>query len=292
MSLSGTFSDDGATAYLLLRPKESFTLSLTLAGADTFIGRVILEETNDQVVNRTAQDILGADMDFEYVDADNKSGTIVATTIRNESNSRKYYRLVVTGFDDDNLVYAMTETVGDMIETVLSDRSGVPVIGKRDDGTYVMLAPLTQSEILWGAGVEELLAEGTISAADIIATTAGKFGHAAGYPMVADPGAGYIAELISCACIFDRDTAAYTDGGNITVNENGGAALTGLVSAANSLGNAADKYATFTPLSTAAIVRTANKGLNLVSSAAFTNPGTAAGVIRYKCRYRVISLSV
>lgn len=130
-------------------------------------------------------------------------------------------------------------------------------------------------------------AEVTISAADIVATTAGKLGHAAGYPLVADPGATKVVELISAVLIYDYDTAAYTGGGNVSININGGAALTGVVSAANSLGAAADKIVQLAPLSTAGNALTANKGLNLVAAAAFTQPGTAAGVVRVKVAYRV-----
>ena len=128
-----------------------------------------------------------------------------------------------------------------------------------------------------------------ISAADIVATGAGKLGHAAGVPLVADPGANKVVDLISAVMIYDFDTAAYTAGGNITVNSNGGAALTGTVTAANSLGASTDKIVRFVPLSTGGVALTANKGLNLVSSAAFTQPGTAAGVVRVKVLYRVIT---
>lgn len=128
-----------------------------------------------------------------------------------------------------------------------------------------------------------------ISAADITATDAGKLGHAAGVPLVAAPGANKVVDLISAVMIYDFDTAAYTAGGNITVNSNGGAALTGAVTAANSLGASTDKIVRFVPLSTSGVALTANKGLNLVSSAAFTQPGTAAGVVRVKVLYRVIT---
>lgn len=137
-----------------------------------------------------------------------------------------------------------------------------------------------------------LCKEVSISAADIVSTSAGKFGHAAGYPLVADPGADYLVEHISTVLIYDYATAAYTAGGNITVNENGGSALTGLISAANSVGAAADKIATFVNLATAAVNRTANKGLNLVSSVAFTQPGSAAGVIRVQVQYRLHKLGL
>jgi len=128
-----------------------------------------------------------------------------------------------------------------------------------------------------------------ISAADITATDAGKLGHAAGVPLVAAPGANKVVDLISAVMIYDFDTAAYTAGGNITVNSNGGAALTGTVTAANSLGASTDKLVRFVPLSTSGVALTANKGLNLVAASAFTQPGTAAGVVRVKVLYRVIT---
>ena len=137
-----------------------------------------------------------------------------------------------------------------------------------------------------------LCKEVLISAADIVATTVGKLGHAAGVPLVADPGADYLAELISAVLIYDFGTAAYTGGGNITINENGGSALTGIISAANSLGAAADKIATFVPLAAAAANRSANKGLNLVAASAFTQPGTAAGVVRIHIQYRLHKLGL
>jgi hypothetical protein len=129
--------------------------------------------------------------------------------------------------------------------------------------------------------------EVTISAADIVATGAGKFGHAAGYPLLADPGAGKVAEFVSAVLIYDHSTADYANGGNVTININGGAAVTGLVSAANSMAANADKIVHFAPLAAAGNAMTANKGFNLVSSAAFTNPGTAAGTIKVKLLYRV-----
>ena len=85
-------------------------------------------------------------------------------------------------------------------------------------------------------------------------------------------------------------TAAYTGGGNVTVNINGGAALTGVVSAANSLGAASSNIIQFVPLATAGIALTANKGLNLVAASAFTQPGTAAGTVKVFFAYRIHTL--
>lgn len=131
-------------------------------------------------------------------------------------------------------------------------------------------------------------ATGTISSADIVNTGAGKFGHANGQILIAGQGAHSIVEFISLLMIYDFAVAAYTAGGNVTVNRSGGSgALTGLISAANSIGAAGDKVTMFYPLSTAGIDLSENEGINLVTSAAFTQPGTAAGVIRYVLNYRV-----
>lgn len=133
-------------------------------------------------------------------------------------------------------------------------------------------------------------ATGSISAANIIGTSAGQLGHANGVVLVAAPGAGKIAQLISAVFAMDFLTAAYTGGGNTTVNiSGGGAALTGLVSNANFIQVASDKIIEFVPLAaTFNNYGTGNNGLALVSASAPTNPGTAAGIINWQVNYRII----
>lgn len=144
---------------------------------------------------------------------------------------------------------------------------------------------------LWQAVVAQggvQYAEATISAADIVATAAGKLGHAAGYPVVAAPGAGLAIEFLSGVVILDFGVTAYTDGGNVTFNySGGGAAVSGAVSAANSVGGSADKTALVLAVAPTNNQLTANAGINLVAATAFTNPGTATGVVRVKVAYRV-----
>lgn len=125
-----------------------------------------------------------------------------------------------------------------------------------------------------------------ISSANVTGTSAGQFGHAAGVVLVADPGAGNVVELVSAMVSYTFATAAYTGGGNVTININGGAALTGLVSAANVITAGASVIYTYVPLSTVGQVMTVNKGLNLVSTAAPTQPGTAAGTYKVYITYR------
>lgn len=134
-------------------------------------------------------------------------------------------------------------------------------------------------------------ATGTIASADITGTAAGQLGHAQGVVLQAAPGANVALQLVAFGLYYDFATAAYTAGGNLTVNWGaGGAALTGLVSAANSVAAAADKAVMFFPLSTAGVAIVSNASLNLVSTVAFTQPGTAAGVINWELWYRVMAV--
>lgn len=131
-------------------------------------------------------------------------------------------------------------------------------------------------------------ATATISSANITGTSAGQLGHANGYELIAAPGAGKAVEVISAVVILDYATAAYGGGGNVTVNYGGGgSALTGAVSAANSLGASGDKIALVLATAPTNNQLSANTGVNLVAASAFTQPGTAAGVVRVKVAYRI-----
>lgn len=135
---------------------------------------------------------------------------------------------------------------------------------------------------------KELVAQGVISSANIVGTAAGQLGHANGFPMVPAYGADQVAQLVSAMLAMDFSVAAYTGGGNVTVNiGSGGAALTGLVANTNFIQVAADKVIFFVPLAATFLTLVANKSINLVDTSAPTQPGTAAGVIRYRVVYRV-----
>jgi hypothetical protein len=168
---------------------------------------------------------------------------------------------------------------------------------------YVQVKSASVGQIAWDVqqaallGTNDLqpgivqISTGTISSADITGVGAGQFGHAQGYPLVATPGAGKALVLLNATASYRFSVAAYTGGGNTTVNiGSGGAALTGLISAANFAGAASDKPVTFPPLSTAGVALTANTSLNLVTASAFTQPGTAAGTINYTVAYVVVTL--
>ena len=137
------------------------------------------------------------------------------------------------------------------------------------------------------------IAQGTISSANITGTSAGQLGHAEGFELIPAYGADKVVELVSVVLIMDFDTAAYTGGGNTTINVgSGGSAVTGLVSNANFIQTSADKIIQFVPLAATFLTLTANRGYNLVTASAPTQPGTAAGVIHYKAIYRVHSTNL
>jgi hypothetical protein len=135
-----------------------------------------------------------------------------------------------------------------------------------------------------------LTATGSISPANIIGTGAGQLGHANGVVLVPAAPALAINQLVSVVAAMDFATAAYTLGGNVSVNiSGGGAALTGVVTQTVFIQAAADIVVEFVPLAATKNVYTTANGLALVSSAAPTNPGTAAGVINWVAAYRTIS---
>lgn len=132
---------------------------------------------------------------------------------------------------------------------------------------------------------------GQITSANLTGTSAGQFGHASGFIMVPAPGAGLAVILLNAVLSYVFGTAAYTAGGNTTINwGSGGAAITGLISNANFAAAAVSKPVQFGPLATVGFAIVPNVSLNAVTSAAFTQPGTAVGVINYAVTYMLVTL--
>lgn len=130
----------------------------------------------------------------------------------------------------------------------------------------------------------------TLTATEIVGTAAGDIGHASGATLVTNPSSDYVLEFVSAVAIYDFATAAYTDGANdlVIAIGSGGAAITGVCSTANLLGAAGDKIVYFVPLATAAVPMSVGTNISLRGTA-YTNPGTAAGVLRVYTTYRIIT---
>lgn len=176
------------------------------------------------------------------------------------------------------------------LERFAAKTAGQVVIG---DGTDVISAALS-------GDVSAVSAAGSVTLANpqrllsatvaipktaIVGTDAGDLGHAAGVQLVAGV-ASKIIEPIAIVLNYTYSTAAYTDGGNISAIYSGGAAATGVIAAASSLGAGASNISVLRPLSGLALV---NTDLRLVSAAGFTDPGTAAGTISATTYYRLIA---
>ena len=147
---------------------------------------------------------------------------------------------------------------------------------------------LKDSTIALNSLVTEHVDVVTMTAAQITAAGVGGFAHANGLVLVEGVGTGYVLEFVSALLVYDGDGTGYTAGGDVTINiGGGGAALTGLVSAANSFGNAGDRIYMFKPLSTAAISLPVNTSINIVSSVAFTNVGVSGATAKVHIAYRV-----
>lgn len=155
-------------------------------------------------------------------------------------------------------------------------------------GVFAIGANKVTSAMLAASVIQSI--SGTISSANITGTSAGQLGHANGVVLVPAAPAGSINQFISAVVANDFATAAYTGGGNTTINiSGGGAALTGLVSNANFIQASSDKIIEFVPLAaTFNNYLTGANGIALVTGSAPTNPGTAAGVINYQVNYRTI----
>lgn len=130
----------------------------------------------------------------------------------------------------------------------------------------------------------------TLTATEIVGTSAGDIGHANGATLVAAPTSAYVLEFVRAVAIYDFGTAAYTGGANdlVIAIGSGGAAISGVCTTANLLGAAGDKLVYFSPLTTVAVPMSVGVAISLRGTA-YTQPGTAAGVLRVYTTYRKIA---
>lgn len=158
----------------------------------------------------------------------------------------------------------------------------------RDDVVAIATAVGLDSSLTSTVSTTTYTKTGYLTAAQIVGTSAGTLGHANGVELVAAPGAGYVYELISAVLVLDFDTAAYTGGGTDLYIRVGTVNECAAITAAQLVLAAADAILGVNLLATN-VVLTANTNINLKCTTAFTQPGTAAGLLRYKVSYRTIA---
>lgn len=131
----------------------------------------------------------------------------------------------------------------------------------------------------------------TQTAAQMIDTAAGSLSHANGLTLVAAPATGFVLLWHKTIVSYTFATAAFTGGGNTTVNiGGGGAALSGLIATTTLWQNASSIIQEFVPLSTVAFPITKETALSLKTASAITNPGTAAGTCKIYTWYSVLAI--
>lgn len=129
------------------------------------------------------------------------------------------------------------------------------------------------------------------TAAQMILTTAGSLSHANGLIVVPAAPTGYVNVLHKLVVSYTFATAAFTGGGNTTVNiGGGGAALTGLIATTSLWQSASNVIYEFKPLSTVATPMTTAQSINLVTASGITQPGTAAGSCKVYCWFSQVAI--
>ena len=217
----------------------------------------------------------------------------MATSQRGNIINKKQLALsMLRAKDEPNLRAAMAELISESSPTSLALSTELTVgttLSVGSTAAITGLATLTAGYTI--GGVEVMTALTTLTATEIVGTSAGDLGHASGATLVAAPGAGYALIFLNAIAIYDYATAAYTGGGDDTSIRlgGGGAAITGIVTSANLLGAAGDKIVRFDPLTSAALPVTANVAISMVSTTAWTQPGTAAGVLRVYTTYAKVA---
>lgn len=132
----------------------------------------------------------------------------------------------------------------------------------------------------------------SLTAAQIIATTAGSLSHAQGLIVVPAAPTGFVNVFERGIVSYTFSVAAYTGGGNTTFNIGaGGAAITGLIATTTLWQNASNIIQMFVPLSTVAVPITKETSINLVTASAVTNPGTAAGTAKVTVWYKQVAIA-
>lgn len=135
------------------------------------------------------------------------------------------------------------------------------------------------------SGNEILYANVTLTATEIVGTAAGDIGHSAGAILVAAPSSDYALEFVSATLIFDYSTAAYTGGNGDLVVRVGTVAQSSVIADANCIKATGDKVYKVNAIATETSLPVGSS-INLAGTA-YTNPGTAAGVLRARVAYRI-----
>lgn len=207
---------------------------------------------------------------------------------------------IISDFDNEfgHVVIGSVENIGSGLPTTASTFAfGSRIVDKSTGIVYVntgtVLVPVWNREGSSAATDPQMLQMVLVTqtAAQMILTTAGTLSHANGLIVVPAAPTGFVNLLHKLIASYTFGTAAFTGGGNTTVNiGGGGAALTGLIATTSLWQSASNVIYEFKPLSTVATPMTTAQSINLVTASAITNPGTAAGSAKVYCWYSQVAI--
>jgi hypothetical protein len=239
--------------------------------------RVIERDANNDViacsgtVSKPTDGGTGYAVGCEYIDTNAAAG---AQIYRNEGTN------TVCSFQ-------LAGSAANLIDGVTA---GDGIDGGGTEGTVSVAVDVSD---LVGNGIEDdgsnnfRINEGFIQYAEIDLTEANILAMNGAPVEVVAGQAGKVVEFLGAALFCDFDTAAYTDGGDVSIIEEDGSDVSTVAAAADSFGSATDESNILKPLA-ASYQPVPGKGLMITNgTGAFTDPGTAAGVGRVKVAYRV-----
>lgn len=178
------------------------------------------------------------------------------------------------------------------LNEVIEEVNDVAIGGDITSDTVVTTGVITSGGKLTGsvglsletANVTEHTVLATLTATQIVGTAAGDIGHTDGAILVAAPSSAYALEFVSAVLIFDYATAAYTGGADDCAIRVGSTAVSTAITDTNCIKATGDKVFRLGAIDTE-ISLGVGSTINFAGTA-FTQPGTAAGVLRAYVTYR------
>ena len=139
------------------------------------------------------------------------------------------------------------------------------------------------------ANVVEYNTVATLTVDEIVGVTAGTLGHANGVVLVSPIGTAYALEFVSAVLIFDYDTDGYEGGNDDVTIRIGSVDHTVTLTDANFITAVGDKVYRISARTgeNGELSIPVNSSINLKTDTAFTDPGTAEGILRVHITYRV-----
>lgn len=143
-SSSGTLTETGAGRALVIGPGESFFASLSVAGGESFTGIARIEQSLNG--GNTWEPVVLPDGTVLSYDGTETPLTdvILEVIVLLETKQQVLIRAAALDVDvaSDALVYDVEDLLGDLLDVILTDTKGRPVLRMRDDGGVQFAGPV------------------------------------------------------------------------------------------------------------------------------------------------------